>query len=80
LSDLSPWFYVARITDNEKAASERLKPESLQELQRIIQQEYGTVLNDEEAKKLGFSLLKITRLAMTAFNRAEDKCTITTTN
>jgi hypothetical protein len=72
---------MGQLTSNEKEATgENLKPKSLQELQRIIKQDYDVVLNDEEAEKFGLSLLKITRLAMTAFNRAEDKHAITITN
>ncbi len=57
-----------------------LKAKSIEDLQQIIQRDYGVVLNDEEAEKFGLSLLKITRLAMTAFNRTEDKHAITITN
>ena len=60
----------------------RKKSDSLTvaDLRKIILRDYQVDLNDEEAQKLGLSLLKITRLALTAFNRAEDKHSITTTN
>ena len=57
----------------------RLTVEDLAELRKIILQDYHIDLNDDEAEKFGLSLLKITRLAMTAFNRAEDKRAITIT-
>ena len=50
----------------------RLKEENLKELKQIIHRDYGVVLNDEDADQLGFSLLKITCLAMGAFNRMEE--------
>jgi len=51
----------------------KVKSESLKKLRQIVQQDYGIALNDEEINQLGFSLLKITRLAMGAFNRSEEK-------
>lgn len=52
----------------------------LAELRKIILKDYRVDLNDQELERLGFSLLKITRLALAAFNRAEDKRAITTTS
>ena len=57
----------------------RLKPKNLETLKQIIQQDYGVGLSDEEAEQLGFSLLKITRLAIGAFNRAEEKRSLAST-
>ena len=52
----------------------------LAELRKIILKDYHVTLNNEELESFGLSLLKITRLALTAFNRAEDKHAITTTS
>lgn len=49
----------------------------LSELRKIILKDYCVNLNDEELESFGLSLLKITRLALTAFNQAEDKHAIT---
>lgn len=49
----------------------RLKSETLENLKRIVERDYGVVLGDAEAEQFGLSLLKVTRLAMGAFNRAE---------
>ena len=57
----------------------RIKPTSLEKLKHIVQQDYGVVLSDEEAEAFGFSLLKITRLAMVAFSRAEEKRSMAST-
>jgi len=51
----------------------RLSAKKLEELKHILKQDYKVVLSDEEAEAFGFSLLKITRLAIGAFNRAEEK-------
>ncbi len=53
---------------------------NLAELRKIILKDYHVNLSDEELESFGLSLLKITRLAMTAFNQAEDRCAITTTS
>ena len=54
-----------------------LTTRGLTELKEIILRDYQLDLNDEEAEKFGLSLLKITRLAITAFNRTEDKHAVT---
>ena len=51
----------------------RLTAKSLENLKLVLKKDYEVDLNDEDANALGFSLLKITRLAMGAFNRAEEK-------
>ncbi len=38
-----------------------------------MRNDYGVNLSDEEADRLGFSLLKLSRLAMTAMDRVEEK-------
>ncbi|MGH2508153.1 MAG: hypothetical protein ACREGH_04210 [Minisyncoccia bacterium] len=57
----------------------RLKPESLKNLKRIIERDYGIAISDTEADQFGLSMLKITRLATSAFNRAEEKRLMVTT-
>ncbi len=49
------------------------KQKDIETLTEIIERDYGVALNDEEAGQLGFSLLKITRLTMGAFNRVEEQ-------
>ena len=58
---------------NVPIASTQLKQKSLEELQRIVHQDYGVDLTQDEADQFGFSMLKITRLAIGAFNRAEER-------
>jgi hypothetical protein len=52
--------------------STHLKSKNLDRLKQILQRDYGVALTDEEAESFGISLLKITRLAVSAFNRAEE--------
>jgi len=59
------------MTQTEQS-NNQLKPQGLKKLKRIVEQDYGVVLSDTEAEQFGFSLLKITRLAMNAFNRGEE--------
>lgn len=54
-------------------ASTGFKPKNLETLKRVIQQDYGVTLGNDEANQLGFSMLKITRLAMGVFDRVEEK-------
>lgn len=46
----------------------QLKKDSLEDLKRIIKQDYGVDLSDEDANSIGFSLLKLSRLVITATN------------
>ena len=57
----------------------RIKPTSLEKLKQIVRQDYGVALSDEEAEGFGLSMLKVTRLAMGAFNRAEEKRSMAST-
>ena len=50
-----------------------LKEKSLEQLKQIINQDYGIILSNIEAGQCGSLLLKVTRLAIGAFNRAEGK-------
>jgi len=51
--------------------SSKLKTQSLKELQQIVLKDYGVDLTQEEADQFGFSLLKVTRIAVRVFNRAD---------
>ncbi|MDP8258816.1 MAG: hypothetical protein P9L90_05295 [Candidatus Aadella gelida] len=51
----------------------KLKKQTTEELKKIIKNDYGVLLNDDEATELGSSLLKLTRLALTALARADEK-------
>ena len=50
-----------------------LSDRSIKELQEIIKRDYGQTLSEEEANELGTSLLRLTRLALTAQARALEK-------
>ena len=50
-----------------------LKAKSLENLKAIFKKDYGYDLSNEEANQFGFSLLKLSRLVMTALSRAEEK-------
>ncbi len=54
----------------------QLKAESLKELKIIIQRDYGVDLADEDANQLGSSLLKLSRLAVAALDKAGEKLTV----
>lgn len=66
-------FYCPQSKQWTGAFFMQLKPESLEKLKLIMRRDYGVNLSDEEANRLGFSLLKLSRLAMTALNQAEEK-------
>ena len=51
---------------------DQFESKSLGELKQIVKRDYGMVLSDTEAGQFGLSLLKITRLALNVFNRADD--------
>ncbi len=57
----------------------RIKSTNLEKLKHIIQQDYGLVLSDTEAERFGSSLLRVARLAMGAFDRAEEKRVLAST-
>lgn len=48
-----------------------LGKKQLTALKEIIYKEYGFTLSDQDAKKLGLSLLRLTRVASVAFLRSE---------
>jgi hypothetical protein len=50
-----------------------LKKRTIQDLQKIIKRDYGQTLSEEEANELGTSLLRLTKLALTAQARALEK-------
>ncbi len=51
----------------------RLKKKTIQDLQRIIKRDYGQNLSKEEANEFGISILRLTRLGLTAQARAIGK-------
>jgi hypothetical protein len=50
-----------------------LKTQTIKELKNIIEKDYGIPINDDDAEELGCSLLKLTRLSITALARADEK-------
>jgi len=50
-----------------------LKTQTIKELKQIVEKDYGVLLSDDEAKELGVSILKLTRLGLTALARADEK-------
>ena len=50
-----------------------LKKTTIENLKKIIHQDYGVELSDEQANELGYSLLRLTKLAIVALARAEEK-------
>lgn len=53
-----------------------LKTQTIKELKQIVEKDYGVLLSDDEAKKLGSSLLKLTRMSLAALARADEKNTL----
>jgi hypothetical protein len=47
-----------------------LKKKTIQDLQKIIERDYGQNLSEEETNELGISLLRLTRLGLAARARA----------
>ena len=50
-----------------------LKPKAIEELKEIMQRDYGVTLSDTQAKDLGRSLLRLSRMARVALARADEK-------
>lgn len=50
-----------------------LKKKTIEELQKIIKRDYGQNLNKEELNEFGISLLRLTRLGLTAQARAIER-------
>jgi len=50
-----------------------LKKGTLQELKKIVANDYGVSLTEENAAELGGDLLRLTRVGLTALARAGDK-------
>lgn len=51
----------------------KLKMKTIQELKEILARDYATSLNDEDLNTLGVSLLKLTRIAITALTRENEQ-------
>jgi hypothetical protein len=45
----------------------------LDDLKEIIHRDYGVFLTDNQAEQLGLSLLRLTRLSLSALARAEER-------
>jgi hypothetical protein len=45
----------------------------LEELKQILTKDYNLSVPDDQVKKLGISLLRLTRIAVTALARADEK-------
>lgn len=50
-----------------------IKTQTINELKQIVEKDYGVLLSDDEAKELSVSILKLTRLGLTALARADEK-------
>ena len=50
-----------------------MKPKAIKDLQEVIRRDYGATITTEQAQELGASLLRLTRVGVTALARAEDK-------
>ena len=50
-----------------------MTPKAKNELREIIRRDYGSSITDEQADELGFSLLRLTRIALAALARASDQ-------
>lgn len=51
----------------------RIATEKLKALKELMLHDYGVVLTDAEAEKLGLSMLRVYRLATTALVRSEQE-------
>ena len=51
----------------------QLKAESIKVLKQIMKNDYGVDLSNEDINQLGTSLLRLSRLAALALNRAEER-------
>lgn len=47
-----------------------LPAKALQELKRIIARDYGVAISDDQAQELGITLLRLTRVGLSALARA----------
>ena len=50
-----------------------ISKKSIKELQKIIKQDYGREINEEDAQKLGKSLLRLTKLSINHMAKNYDK-------
>ena len=51
----------------------KIDPRSIEELKTIVEKDYGVLLTDEEAGACGVSLLRLSRLGVTALARADEQ-------
>ena len=45
----------------------------LEDLKQILNRDYNILISDDQVKELGVSLLRLTRIAVTALARADEK-------
>ena len=53
--------------------SVKLKQNTIGELKKIIEKDYGISIGDEQANELGVSILRLARLALIGLARAKEK-------
>lgn len=53
-----------------------LKRKTIEELKKIMEKDYGVSLSDGEVNELGSSLLHLSKLALIALARADEKKTL----
>lgn len=58
---------------NNSGAPRKLSAGSIQKFKIIIKHDYGIDLTDEEANRFGFSLLRLSRFAITALYESDEK-------
>ena len=50
-----------------------LKTQTIEELKKIIEKDYGILLSNNELNELGSSLLHLTKLSLVALARADER-------
>lgn len=50
----------------------KLKTQTIKDFKNIMERDYGILLSDSKAEEFGSSLLRLTRLAITAIAKAEE--------
>lgn len=72
--------FVSRLAKQNESSKAgyvmKLKPKTLIKLKEILLRDHGIVVDENELNDFGVSLLKITRLAVTALARADDNSSI----
>jgi hypothetical protein len=50
-----------------------VKPKAIEELKNIISRDYSREISEDQARKLGLSLLRLTRIGVAVLARADEK-------